>query len=181
MNLSIGQGWTLVTPLQIANILAMIVNDGVVYRPYLLKQVRDAQTGKIISETKPEILHRSYVKPETFEFVRKAMRLVITDGTAQYVITSKEVEAAGKTGTGEISNEDSYHSWFAAFAPYEPENPKDRVVMVVLVEADTESESYEWWSPKAGNAILQGIFAGESYEEVVDSLGLWYLKENPAP
>ena len=181
MNLSIGQGWTLVTPLQIANILAMIVNDGVVYRPHLLKEVRDAETGKVVSTIEPEVLHRSYIHPETFAYVRQAMRRVVTDGTAMYVITSQAVEAAGKTGTGQISSEDSYHSWFTAFAPYEPENPKDRVVMVVLVEADTDADSYEWWSPKAGNAILQGIFAGESYDEAVETLDLWYLKENPTP
>jgi penicillin-binding protein 2 len=179
LNMSIGQGWTLVTPLQIANMVAMVVNEGIVYKPHLVKEIRDPETGGILSLIEREVLYQSYISSETFKFLKEAMRLVITEGTARYVITTPVVEVAGKTGTGEIGLEDIYHSWFTAFAPYETDNPDERIVLVVMVEAKPDDENgYEWWSPKAGNAILQGIFAHQSYEEVVEALNLWYLKEN---
>ena len=179
LNFSIGQGWTLVTPIQIANMVAMVVNEGVIYKPHVVKEIRDPETGDILSKVEREVLHKSYIGSDTFKFLKKAMRLVITEGTARYVISTPVVEAAGKTGTAEIGLEDIYHSWFAAYAPYETENPEERIVLVVMVEAKPNDEKgYEWWSPKAGNAVLHGIFAHQSYAEVVESLNLWYLKEN---
>ena len=59
MNMSIGQGYTLVTPLHIANMVAMVANKGKIYRPHLLKEVRDPATNEVIEEIKPEILHES--------------------------------------------------------------------------------------------------------------------------
>ncbi len=176
LNLSIGQGWTLVTPLQVADMVAMIVNEGVVYRPHIVREVRDSTTGAVVERREPEILYSSSVRKETFRTVQQAMREVITSGTAQYVISQKAVEAAAKTGTGEIGLEESWHSWFVAYAPYRTGDPMERVVIVVMVEA--ADGEYEWWAPKAGNAILQGIFANQSYEEAARALGLQYLMEN---
>jgi penicillin-binding protein 2 len=70
---------------------------------------------------------------------------------------------------------DNYHSWYVAYAPYRTDVEEERVVVVVSVEAD--ADGYEWWSPKACNVILQGIFANQTYEEAVDSLNLWYLRQ----
>jgi len=176
LNLSIGQGWTLVTPLQVANMVAMIVNEGVTYRPHVVKEVRNASTGTVSERREPEVLRTSSVKRETFRTVQVAMREVVESGTAQYVLSTKAVEAAAKTGTGEIGLDESWHSWFVAYAPYRTGDPMERVVVVVMVEAD-EGE-YEWWAPKAGNAILQGIFGRQTFEEAAKALGLPYLTEN---
>jgi penicillin-binding protein 2 len=54
MNLSIGQGDLLVTPLQMADMMAMIVNDGVVYQPHVVKDVRDSSTGAVVQSTQPK-------------------------------------------------------------------------------------------------------------------------------
>jgi penicillin-binding protein 2 len=176
LNMAIGQGWTLVTPLQIANMVAMIVNEGATYRPHVVRQVRDPKTGDLIERRQPEVLRRAPLKPETWKGVKSAMRAVVTEGTARYVLTTEAVEAAGKTGTGEIGLEEDFHSWFVAYAPFETDNPLEQVVVVVMVEAG--EGGYEWWSPKAGNAILQGIFANQSYQEAARALNLWYLLEN---
>jgi penicillin-binding protein 2 len=176
LNLSIGQGWTLVTPLQVANMVAMIVNEGTVYKPHVVKEVRDATTGGVVERRDPEVLRTSSVKPETFRFVQEAMREVVKSGTAQYVLSTRAVEAAAKTGTGEVGLDEAWHSWFVTYAPYKTANPLERVVVVVMVEAG-EGE-YEWWAPKAGNAILQGIFAHQTFEEAARALGLSYLTEN---
>ena len=176
MNMSIGQGYTLVTPIQMANMVAMAVNDGVIYTPHLLKEVRDPLTNKIEEEVQPKVLHKSDIKPGIFKTVRRDMRGVISNGTAQYPLNIKAVEIAGKTGTGEMGLQDQWHSWFAAFAPYETANQDERIVVSVIVEA---ANRWEWWSPYASAIIFQGIFAHQTYEEAVRSLGFQSLMPVP--
>ena len=176
-NISIGQGYMKVTPLQLANAVAFIVNEGVVYRPHVLREVRDPISGETIQSNRPEVLFQHPLRRSTFTNVQRAMRGVITDGTAEVVITTDAVEAAGKTGTGEIGSEDSWHSWFVAYAPFETSDPDERVVVTVLVDAANE---WEWWAPKAANIILHGIFTGQEYDRVVEDLRrgprpAWYL------
>ena len=102
------------------------------------------------------------------------MRGVITKGTAKVVLTTKAVQVAGKTGTGEVGFKDRWTSWFAAYGPYDSDDPDEQVVVVVMVEAVNE---WEWWAPKAANVIFQGIFADQTYEEAVEALNIWYLKK----
>jgi penicillin-binding protein 2 len=175
LNMSIGQGFMAVSPLQMADIVALIANEGRVYRPSVLLQVRDAASGAVLQRASPELLHVSAVRKETFRTVQQAMRKVITEGTANVVITTKAVEVAGKTGTGEAGYEDQWHSWFAAYAPYQTDRPEERVIVVVMVEA---ANPWEWWAPKAADVIFQGIFAKQTFEEAVETLRpWWYLEE----
>ena len=108
MNMAIGQGFMLASPLQVANMVAMVVNGGVIYKPHLLKEVRTPGTNELIYEQKPEILRQSDIPPEVFAQVRADMRYTITDGTAQYPMHNKIVQLAGKTGTAEV---DGIHGW----------------------------------------------------------------------
>ena len=169
MNMSIGQGYTLVTPLQMADMVSMVVNDGVIYSPHILKEVRDPQTGAVEQNVKPKVLHKSDIDPKIFAHVREDMRGVITEGTAQYPMNIKAVEIAGKTGTSEVGLVNRWHSWFAAFAPYETDNPDERVVVSVIVEAVND---WEWWAPYCSAIIYQGIFANQTYEEAAHTLGI---------
>ncbi len=172
MNLSIGQGDLLVTPLQMADMMAMIVNDGVVYRPHVLKEIRDPSTGAVVQSVLPKEILRSRISKDTFAVVRDDLRGVITEGTAKFPVNTKAVQVAGKTGTAEVGLKDHWHSWFVAFGPYDAPDPKDKVVVVVMVEA---SNPWEWWAPYATNIIFQGMFAGQGYDKAVDTLGLRYL------
>ncbi len=166
VNMSIGQGYTLVTPLQLANVVAMVANKGTVYQPHLLKEIRDPISGEVVEEITPRILRQSTIQKSVFEEVQRAMRGVITEGTAKVVITTDAVEIAGKTGTGEAGAEEQWNSWFVAFAPYDAD-PEDMVVVAVLVEWVNE---WEWWAPKAANIIFQGIFADQSFEEAIEAM-----------
>ena len=171
MNMSIGQGFTLVSPLQLANAVAMVVNSGTIYKPHLLKEVRDPVTGEVVSEKTPEVLRTSNISKETFSIVRDDMRNVITNGTAALVMRNKAVQIAAKTGTAEVGYNDRWHSWLAAYGPYNAP-PEEAVVVVVIVEA---ANKWEWWAPYATNIIFQGIFANQNYDEAVDALGLRYI------
>jgi penicillin-binding protein 2 len=172
MNLSIGQGYMLVTPLQMADMLAMIVNDGVVYRPHILKEMRDPVSGAVSRIVEPETILQSRISKDTFKIIRDNLRGVISDGTAKFPVNTKAVEVAGKTGTAEVGLHDHWHSWLASFAPYNYSDPKDVIVVIVMVEA---SNPWEWWAPYASNIIYQAVFGHQSYDEAVDTLGLRYL------
>jgi penicillin-binding protein 2 len=172
MNISIGQGFTLVTPLQMANMVAMVVNNGVIYKPHILKEVRDPVSGAIEDVVRREVLRKSDIDPDLFETVRTNMRSVISSGTAQFPLNIKTVQIAGKTGTSEVGLADRWHSWFAAYAPYDSDDPEEQIVVSVIVEA---ANPWEWWAPYASAIIFQGIFAGQTYEEAVAALGFKYL------
>ncbi|MCL2138120.1 MAG: penicillin-binding protein 2 [Treponema sp.] len=169
MNMAIGQGFTLITPIQMANMVCMTVNDGKIYKPHLLKEIRDPVTGAVEREVQPELLHEMDIDKRIFELVRRDMRGVISEGTAQYILNIKAVQIAGKTGTGEIGFQDRWHSWFAAYAPYNTNDPDEQVVISIIVEAVND---WEWWAPRASAIIFQGIFANQSFEEAVANLGL---------
>lgn len=176
MSASIGQGYLLATPLHVANMAAMVANGGVVYKPHLLKEVRDpVSNNEILKKVEPEILLKSDIPQEVWKQVQESMRYTISDGTPQYPMHNKIVKAAGKTGTAEVAPyKTSWHSWMVAYAPYD--GPKeDQVVVACIVEA---CNPWEWWAPYATNIILQGIFAHQTYEEAVHALGFNYLVKN---
>jgi penicillin-binding protein 2 len=179
-NASIGQGFVTSTPLQVANEIAMIVNDGVAFRPHLLKEVIDPISGEVIEKIEPEILRTSPIKYETFQTLKKYMRGVVTDGTSSVVILNTQVDVAAKTGTGQAWGlDENWHSWFASYGPYETENPDDRVVVLTMVEA---SNDWDWWAPKAADIIYEGIFGNKTYEQVIGDFKkrrVWYAWDIP--
>lgn len=175
MSCSIGQGYMLATPLQLADMTAMVANSGVIYKPHLLKEVRDPVTNEVLKKTGREVLIKSDIDSEIWKEVQEAMRYTVSDGTPQYPMHNKIVKAAGKTGTAEVAPyKTSWHSWMVAYAPYDAP-PEEQVVVAVVVEA---CNTWEWWAPYATNIILQGIFAGQNYEEAVNALGFNYLMKN---
>ena len=175
MSASIGQGYMLATPLQLADMTAMVANSGVIYKPHFLKEVRDPVTNETLQKPEREVLIKSDIDSEIWKELQEAMRYTISDGTPQYPMHNKLVKAAGKTGTAEVAPyKTSWHSWMVAYAPYDAP-PEEQVVVAVVVEA---CNKWEWWAPYATNIILQGIFAGQTYEEAVNTLGFNYLIKN---
>lgn len=179
VNMSIGEGFLQVTPIQMAMMVSTIVNDGKTMRPFVLREVRDAITGNTIQRTVPEIVRESQISRSTLREVRADMRGVITEGTANVVITTDAVEAAGKTGTGQVGgSETNWTSWFVAYAPYGENVPvEDKIVLVVMVDAMND---WEWWAPKAANIILHGYFKNMDFDEAVADLRrgprpIWYM------
>jgi len=171
MNMSIGQGFTLASPLQVANMACMVINNGVIYKPHLLKEIRDPSSGEVIKTVQPEILHQENIGQEIFQQVRQAMNLVTIQGEARYPMKNPMFRFAGKTGTAEVGLQDRWHSWMVAYGPYDAP-PKDIIVVSVIVEAVNE---WEWWAPYAANIILHGTLANQTYDETIDYLGFRQL------
>ena len=169
LNMSIGQGYTLTTPLQLANMMAMVVNEGVIYRPHILKEVRDPRDGSIVSKVTPEVLRASSISKESFQKTKEYLRSVIVEGTARYPVSTKVVQTGGKTGTAEVGLADRWHSWFVGFGPTETDNPDEVIVVAAIIEA---VNPWEWWAPYATNLVYQGYFGNQTYEEAARTLGL---------
>lgn len=175
MSCSIGQGYMEATPLQLANMVAMVSNEGVIYKPHLLKEVRDPVTNEVIEEVKPTVLTESTIDNSVWKQIQEAMRYTVTDGTPQYPMHNKIVQIACKTGTAEVDGyKDSWHSWLVAYAPYDAP-PEDQVCVATVVEA---CNPWEWWAPYCTNIIIQGIFAHQTCEEATKELGFTYLTKN---
>ena len=175
MSCSIGQGYMEATPLQLANMVAMVSNEGVIYKPHLLNEVRDPVSGELIQKIEPQVLTESTIDKEVWKEVQEAMRYTITDGTPRDAMMNKTVQIACKTGTAEVTGyTDSWHSWLVAYAPYDAP-PEDRVCVALIVEA---CNKWEWWAPYATNIIIQGIFAHQTCDEAIKALGYQYLMHN---
>ncbi|MHC4789108.1 MAG: peptidoglycan D,D-transpeptidase FtsI family protein [Planctomycetota bacterium] len=118
INLSIGQGLLLCTPLQVANMMGAIANGGRLYAPHFFDHARSAE-GDVVRRHEPEFV-RIDVSPETLRLVREGMRRVVEGrhGTARRA-GLKRFGVAGKTGTAELGRGQPFHAWFAGFAPHD--------------------------------------------------------------
>jgi len=144
VSVGIGQGYTLVTPMQLAYATAVLANDGIGYRPHLVKQVPLAtDTAANKSEAPADI--NLQLKPEYLSLVKRAMTAVtLPGGTAAFAGSGASYSFAGKTGTAQvigikqgekynakdISEYHRDHAWFIAFAPAD----KPRIAIAVLAE-----------------------------------------------
>lgn len=140
----IGQGYNLVTPLQLAYATAVLANDGVAYRPHLVRKVQHSGSpDSAVPNVKP--LLTLGLNPEHLALVKQAMVAVtLPGGTAAVAGTGTPYAFAGKTGTAQvigIKQGEKYiesqiaerhrdHAWFIAFAPVD----KPKIALVVLVE-----------------------------------------------
>ena len=133
VNMSIGQGQLLVTPLQIARMMAAVANGGVMWKPRLVQRVERAD-GSLAYGSSSQMTERVDLSPVVWAFLRHALGAVVKDGTG-VLAKVPGVDIAGKTGTAQtISKSDSAkgqdHAWFASFAPVDD----PQYVVVVLVE-----------------------------------------------
>ncbi len=153
-NLSIGQGYFLATPIQIASAFSAIANNGTLYKPKLVDRVINSEK-ELVEEINPEIISNNFIKQENLDIVRQGMRQSVSlpSGSA-FSLNSLPVEVATKTGTAQIGSKEIYEEWVGTFAPYQ--NPE--IVLVVLIE---EVPGMQRASLKASKEILNWYFDQE--------------------
>ncbi|MCK5350863.1 MAG: penicillin-binding protein 2, partial [Desulfobacula sp.] len=165
LSVAIGQSYNLVTPLQMAVLMAAVGNGGTLYRPRIVKTIEDSH-GKIIKKIEPQITGGLPASKETLHIVRTALLKVVQGkrGTARG-IRLKNVEIAGKTGTAQVFSikkgekidtenlEYSLrdHAWFVCYAP--ADNPV--IAISVMIEHGEHGSSTA--APIAGALIEQYI------------------------
>jgi penicillin-binding protein 2 len=161
-NVSIGQGYNLITPIQMANLYATIANGGKVWRPYVVNRVTN-HVGEIIYEHQPELIHEvTEIKPQTFDMIRQSLMAVVMDpqGTGKNAIVPG-VTVAGKTGSvqvvslkknrnqGDVSMNWKEHAMFAAFSPVE----HAEIAVAVVSQNDPIGGGGRSAAPVAGKII----------------------------
>jgi penicillin-binding protein 2 len=119
-NLAIGQGFLLATPLQMANYAAALANDGIVWKPRLVIELRD-RDGKTVKTFPKTQAGSSLSIPTDLSLIRDGMHAVTTDadGTVSSVFSGYSVSTAGKSGTAETSVPGKVDAWFIGFASFE--------------------------------------------------------------
>jgi penicillin-binding protein 2 len=127
VNMAIGQGDMLVTPLQLTTVYAGIANGGVVMRPHVLKDVLGSD-GKIAKSFTPEVLADTGISDENLAIMRRALQRVTSQGTGAGAFRGFGASVAGKTGTAEVKGKDDY-ALFCAFAP--ASEPKYAVTVII--------------------------------------------------
>lgn len=134
VNFSIGQGDTLMTPLQMAVMYSAIANGGTLVVPQIARAIVKP-SGQVVKEFEPQSSGTLPIEKKTLKFLQNALRAVVTSGTARGSFAGLGVEVSGKTGTGQVfgrnlngsAKDDT--SWFASFAP--SKDPQFAVVMMV--------------------------------------------------
>ncbi len=122
-----------------------------------MRALRDS-SGTVVREFAPELVRQLGIEPQHIELVRRAMRRVVTDGTAKgkFIRTGDDIPIAGKTGTAEYGQAvdgryEKKHAWFAAFAPFDaPE-----VLVLVLIRDGGEGATF---AVPVADAILATYF-----------------------
>lgn len=124
-NFSIGQGGTLLSPVNMLNLYNAIANDGSYIKPYCVEKTVSNNKTKEFASNRVEVFSK-----KTATIIKKALLKVVTDGTGKKV-KSEKIELAGKTATAEtgyyIDNKKVVSSWFCGFFPYN--KPKYTVVV----------------------------------------------------
>lgn len=162
INLAIGQGDLLVTPLQLAMGLAAIANGGDLWLPHLGLRITDS-SGNVIHEIENEKTGELGIGDDVLSPIRKGMRLVTSDpsGTAYGTFSDFPVSVAGKTGTSEKKPEDDY-ALFMAYAPADG-NGDPEIAVVAILEQGGHGSSVA--APMV-RRVLEAYFHTESGEFV---------------
>jgi penicillin-binding protein 2 len=130
VNISIGQGDTVVSPLQMAMAYAAIANGGTVYEPRIVKAVMNAD-GSVAEKIEPKVKSVLPISSETLNYLQKSLKSTTVSGTGAPPFVGfplSRIPVATKTGTGEVLGKQST-SWFASYAP--ADNPQYAIVMMV--------------------------------------------------
>ena len=121
----IGQGYDVVTPIQLVNAYAALANGGTLYQPQIVHDIVGPD-GEVVRPFEPKVLHEMDVEPSVLATMRNAARAVV-ELRHTYNLVELPIRVAGKSGTAEFGTRDAqgrlpFHSWFVGFVPKDPEN-----------------------------------------------------------
>jgi penicillin-binding protein 2 len=143
ISVGIGQGYNAYTPLQMAQAMAALANNGVIYRPHLVNYIENIRSGERTA-VEPRVERAITLKPENIEFIKRALAGVNIEGTGARAFAKAEYTSGGKTGTAQVvamKQNEKYneknvaerhrdHALFIAFAPVD----SPRIALAVVVE-----------------------------------------------
>lgn len=121
----IGQGYDVVTPIQLVNAYAAMANGGTLHQPQIVHDVVGPD-GEVVRPFEPTVLHEMDAPASVLEIMRNASRSVV-ELRHTYNLVELPIKIAGKSGTAEFGTRDKegrlpFHSWFVGFVPKDPAN-----------------------------------------------------------
>jgi len=152
--LCIGQGYISITPLQAALYTAALSNGGMLYQPYLLKEIRNS-VGTVLYSATPRITGELDTNPDDLKVVKEGMHMVVNSrGGSGRLAKNPVIDLSGKTGTAEIKSGGERHqnTWFICFG----ENKGTNYAAAILIE--------------------DGISGGQSCAPIAKTFFMKYLK-----
>ena len=166
LSIAIGQGFDLVTPLQMTLAYAAIANGGTLWKPHLVRKIEDSETKETV-EFRPQKRWKLNVSKRNLDLIREALEGVVNDphGTGK-MARLQDIKVAGKTGTAQVvsaskaikkgGDRSKYmdHAWFICFAPVDD----PQIVVGVLVEHGGHGSS---GAAPLARAVLEKYFYGE--------------------
>lgn len=157
VQMGIGQGDMLVTPIQVADFIAAIANGGTLYRPQIIDKITTLN-GDIIQSFTPIVRSTLPVSPSTIAALQEGMRMVVQDkrGTAHATFAGMTTPIFGKTGTATTSKEDP-NSWFAGYT--DANNPEKPDIAIVVI-AENAGDGSKYAAP-IFRRVVQDYFLGE--------------------
>jgi len=149
VQMAIGQGEILVTPLQVAVFMAAMANGGTVYQPALVDRIEPASGDPTVTFS-PTIKGKLPISDETLQIVTEALRMVVAEprGTGYWVLQGLDVSVYGKTGTAETTGVS--HAWFTGFTR---QNAPERPDIAVAVIIENGGEGSEMAAPVFRRAV----------------------------
>jgi len=153
-SLGIGQGEVLVTPLQLANIAAMIANEGYYYPPHLIQRFGDTTAIPEVMTTRVD----PGIDPKHVRVMKEGLRTVFSGpaGTARRY-EMKDIPQCGKTGTAQNPH-GNYHSNFIAFAPYDD----PQIAIAVIIENGGYGAT---WAAPIASLMIEKYIRGYTVRE----------------
>jgi penicillin-binding protein 2 len=138
----IGQGYNAFTPIQLASAIATVANDGVAFRPHIVKFIRNVRTGEV-RQLERDPTHTIPLKAEHLATIKTALVGVAREGTSASAFRNTGYLSGGKTGTAQVFSLKGAeykahqlderlrdHAWYIAYAPAD----KPTIALAVLVE-----------------------------------------------
>ena len=143
----IGQGYDVVTPIQLINAYAALANGGTLYQPQIVRDIVGPD-GTVVRPFKPKIIHKMKAPASVLRVMRNAARnTVLVRHT--YNLVDMPIKVAGKSGTAEFGTRDSkgrlpYHSWFVGFVPKDAQhgsfNSTSAQIVVLALAYDSRTK-----------------------------------------
>lgn len=171
INMSIGQGHLLCTPLQLVNSTAAIAAGGRLYRPRLIRELV-REDGTVMRSFQPDLINdmttdkgadEPWIAAEHLAIVREGMRRTVIEGTGRGKIDVPGVEIAAKSGTAEYGEavDGKYkqgHAWFTAFGPFD--NPE--ICVAVMISGGGPGSTF---AGPVANSILHAYFGNQTIRD----------------
>jgi len=156
LNMSIGQGWVLVTPLQVARMVGAVATGGTMVRPRLARRILSPE-GIEVSAWAPEFVDPAPLPEEAVRTMQEGLRAVVDGGTGRAAAVPG-LAIAGKTGSSE-NPRGIPHAWFAGYAPAD----RPSLVVVVFIE-------HGWRGGVRAAPIARAIFAA-AFQSLLSQTG----------